>query len=1120
MPLDLVGFVRKWEASQLTERSAAPQHFRDLCEVLGVPHPTQVDEIGASYTFEKRVTKAGTGEAGSADVWKRGWFAWEYKSKGGDLNRAYKQLNEYHEALDNPPLLIVCDFVRFEVHTKFENLPTRVYKFVLTDLLHARDTATCALPPLEVLRHVFGDFNQLRPTVAAARVTEAAAADFLHLAQRLELERAASPDRPSKEEIAHFLMRLVFCLFADSVRLLPNHAFRALVTNDRHSPFNFNRKLPTLFHAMSFEHGFFGADTIPHFNGGLFSDNRTIDLDGADMGILYSASQHDWSHIEPAIFGTLFERSLDQAKRSMIGAHYTSSEDILLLIEPVVIAPLKSRWQAVQQAVLEALAEEAATEPGAPSSPAATPAKHRPSPPENRSVIPSEVEGPASLPRPPRPAKASATQRPTAANVQKTLRLNRPALTLLQDWAAELSQLRILDPACGSGNFLYVALRRLLDLWHEARVFGVAHGLTLSLDPMPNPAQLFGIEIDFYAHEIASIVVWIGFLQWKVEHGIHDEKQPLLKVLDNIEHNDAILRYDPAGKLFEPTWPQTDFIIGNPPFLGGKLLRRELGDKYVDHLFDVYRGRVKAESDLVVYWFEKARQQLEDEKVTRIGLLATQGIRGGANRAVLDRISETGTIFWAWSDRPWLLKGATVHVSMIGFERQAPTARHITAQSKALDPGKHDLTGLKVRHTPIAAEPGAPSSPTVSPSAKVGSPTDLALPATTPAVPSMTASSSWVGLSQAPDPLDPQHLSCTLNGRPVLFINADLTSGSDTASAHRLRENRGICFMGTTKVGPFDIDAETARKMLSAPLNPNGRPNSDVVRPWVNALDITRRPRDMFIIDFGTDMPEQEAALYELPFEYVRHHVQPIRAMPNRDLADSPWWIHGRPRGDLRHAVAPLSRYILTSRVSKYRLFIWLPVTTIPDSATFAFARDDGYFFGVLHSRPHELWALQMGTQLESRPRYTPDSTFDTFPFPWPPGTEPTEAESLTVHAIADAARDLVRLRDAWLNPPGIPEADLKDKTLTKLYNQRPTWLSNAHRTLDRAVFAAYGWPSDLTREDILARLLALNHQRAAATPDPKRTVPKRSKAGSQTLRNPQSSSKPAPDQATQPKPT
>lgn len=1031
MPIDLLNFVRKWNASALTERSAAPQHFRDLCEVLDVPHPTQLDEIGASYTYEKRVAKAGTGEGGYADVWKRGYFAWEYKSKGGDLKRAYKQLNEYHEALDNPPLLIVCDFVRFEVHTKFENLPTRIYAFTLDDLLVNRDTATCALPPIEVLRHLFGDFNQLRPGIAAARVTEAAARDFLRLAQQLELERAAAPG-PPKEQIAHFLMRLVFCLFADSVGLLPHHAFRSLVTNDRHSPLSFNRKLPVLFAAMSQPHGFFGADNIPYFNGGLFSDHATIELNHADLGILHSAAQHDWSTIEPAIFGTLFERSLDAAKRSMIGAHYTSTEDILLLVEPVVMDPLRRRWAAVQQSVLDALAEEAvfepaitpgaplttgATKPGAPSSPTASP----PTAVISTRAHSAQWRDPRISPAAPLPPGAPSS--PTASSSvrvgsqdakgtaprrlqQNTLKLNRPALTLLQDWAAELSALRILDPACGSGNFLYVALKRLLDLWHEARLFSLAYGLTLALDPIPNPGQLFGIEIDFYAHEIASIVVWIGFLQWKRDHQIVDHKEPLLQKLTNLEHADAILRYDADNKPYEPTWPQADFIIGNPPFLGDKRMRSEMNIEphptYVDDLRRLYDQRVPGGADLVTYWFEKARAATSSSPA-RAGLLATNSISMVGNRPVLDRISKSGNIFMAWSDRPWLLNGASVRVSMLGFDN---------------------------------------------------------------------------GTEQV-------HM---LDGELVPEIHADLTPGSNVAGALQLIENESLCFLGMMKAGPFDITAEEAGKMLARPVNPNGRPNNDVVRRRLGGQDITGRDREGWIIDFGAYMPEAEAAFYEWPFEFVKKYVKPERLQNRRARMAQRWWIHGEARPGLRRAIEQLSRYIVTPEVSKHRVFTWVSSSVVPDHKLHVVARADDYFFGVLQSKAHEDWTLATCSWIGkgNDPSYNSETTFLTFPFPYPPGTEPTEADSPIVHAIADAARTLVRLRDAWLNPKDpdskpLPEADLKTRTLTNLYNARPEWLSNAHRTLDHAVFAAYIWPPTLTRDEILARLLALNHQRAFA---------------------------------------
>src|SRR5215207_8935181 len=261
--------------------------------------------------------------------------------------------------------------------------------------------------------------------------------------------------------------------------------------------------------------------------------------------------------------------------------------------------------------------------------------------------------------------------------------------------------------------------------------------------------------------------------------------------------------------------------------------------------------------------------------------------------------------------------------------------------------------------------------------------------------------------------------------------------------------------------------------MLEAPINPNGRPNSDVVRPWANAMDITRRPRNVRIIDFGAEMPLDEAALYEMPFSYVEEHVKPKYGQTRRT-----WWLHERPRPDMRRALDGLPHYLCTPRHSKYRLFVWLDSTTLPDSANIAFARDDDYFFGVLHSRAHELWALRMGTSLEDRPRYTPTTRFETFPLPWPPGGEP-EGDA-RVEAIAEAARRLDEVRRNWLDPEGADETELKKRTLTNLYNQRPTWLQNAHAALDRAVFAAYGWPEEIDDEDILKNLLALNLERSA----------------------------------------
>ncbi len=266
--------------------------------------------------------------------------------------------------------------------------------------------------------------------------------------------------------------------------------------------------------------------------------------------------------------------------------------------------------------------------------------------------------------------------------------------------------------------------------------------------------------------------------------------------------------------------------------------------------------------------------------------------------------------------------------------------------------------------------------------------------------------------------------------------------------------------------------------MLNA-VNTSGKPNSDVVRPWVNGMDITSRPRNMYIVDFGIQLPLEDAKMYELPFQFVFDNVKSTRDVDRSQSAMNSWWLHARPRPAMRAAIKDLTRYIITPRVSKYRLYQWLPTTVLADSATVVFARDDDYFFGVLHSRVHEVWALLMGTALEDRPRYTPSTCFETFPMPWAPRQEPqTDAR---VIAIATAARALVAARDAWLNPVDVPAPELAKRTLTNLYNLNPAWLRDAHATLDAAVCSAYGWPSDLSDNDLIARLLELNQQRAQA---------------------------------------
>jgi hypothetical protein len=427
--------------------------------------------------------------------------------------------------------------------------------------------------------------------------------------------------------------------------------------------------------------------------------------------------------------------------------------------------------------------------------------------------------------------------------------------------------------------------------------------------------------------------------------------------------------------------------------LGDKKMRAELGDKYVEALRELYGDRIPGQSDLVCYWFEKARGMVELEKVKRAGLLATNSIRGGANRTVIDRIKKTGNIFWAQSDRDWFLDGAAVRISMIGFD-------------------------------------------------------------------------------------DGHEKVITLDNLEVAKINPDLTALTNLPSAKTLTENLNLAFIGIQKGGKFDIREEQALVMLALRENPNGKPNSDVVKPWINGLDITRGPQGMWIIDFGTNMPLEQACQYSTPFEYIKKHVKNIREGTNsEERTTERWWLHQRPRPEMRNALQNLHRYIATARVAKYRLFSWSHPDVVPDSQVVVIARSDDYFLGILHSRLHEIWSLKLGTALEDRPRYTPTTTFETFPFPWAPGSEPLDDPR--VQAIAAAAKELVEMRDNWLNPAGIAEAERKKRTLTNLYNARPTWLDLAHKRLDAAVFDAYGWPHELSDEQILERLLALNIQRA-----------------------------------------
>lgn len=968
-------FIAKWKDNKLSERAGAQAHFLDLCDLLGVEKPSDPD----NYTFERGAKRTGAGR-GWADVWKRHCFAWEYKGPHGNLDLALKQLMTYALALDNPPLLVVSDRLKIEIHTHFTGTPSSKEVIAIQDI--------GAPENLQRLRQLFNNPSAFKPERTRTAITLQAAKLIGDLAWQMQ-QRNHDP-----HQVAHFLNKLVFCLFAEDAKgpasepLLPNRLFSKLLASGQKDPVRFERQLKNLFQAMSDRHGAFGEHVIQWFNGGLFDDDLTLPLTSDDIDKLLSVSVLDWSAIEPSIFGTLFERGLDPAKRSQLGAHYTDPVSIMRIVNPVIVEPLLADW-AIEKAAIAA-----------------------------HMAVFDQFEN----------SKKSA-EKAKATNALKD------ATKRYIGFKEKLKNYQVLDPACGSGNFLYLALQALKDI--ELRVGLEAEELGLERGfPEVGPQAMHGIELSPYAAELAKVTVWIGDIQWMLKHGFAPSKEPILKTLDGIQCRDALLETRTENKtengvavvhqtITMAQWPVVDAIIGNPPFLGGSKMREELGDDYTETVREMYQHSVPGGADLVCYWFAKAYWALTGRGVTRAGLVATNSIRQRTNRPVLERIVNEGEIFTAWSDEEWVNEGAAVRVSIVCFSAKAGSA-----------------------------------------SARM------------------------------------------LDGRSVGSINADLTgseSGAasmDVTQAKPLPENAGVSFQGSQKIGAFDIDGDLAREWLKLP-NPHGKPNSDVLKPSWNGIDVTRRPRDGWIIDFGLTMSEAEAALYEAPFRYVVEHVKPERIQNNREAYRKNWWRHGEPRVAMRAAIAPLKRYIVTGEVAKHRNFVWADEAVLPDKKLIVIGRDDDLTFGIVSSSIHQAWTLALGGRhgVGNDPYYNPTQCFQTFPFPTPDKAIATE--------IATAAKRLNDLRENWLNPPEwvdvvpevvegyppriIPKPEyakaIKERTLTNLYNARQKgevqWLEDAHRTLDAAVARAYGWSDytpEMSDEEILRRLLKLNLERAAAS--------------------------------------
>ena len=985
--MNFTDFYAKWgtggTAASLNERQGAQPHFMDLCALLGVATPGSSRQDGQSdYIFEQDTLLLGEAR-GYADVFKRGHFAWENKAPGKDLDKALKQLLGYSLALSNPPLLVVCDRATIRIHTQFTGHPSVVHTVQIQELEQPEKRA--------LLKKLWDNPEWFRPKATTRDITEVAAKSFATLAARLR-SRGCVLDKNSNivsgtsvnspEVVAHFLTQCLFCFFADDVDLLPQRLFEGLVKNTRITPAKLSDGLVNLFTAMQ-KGGLYGNDDIPWFNGGLFKTIAVPQLDILDVTELRNAAALNWTAIDVSIFGTLFERGLDPKKRSQLGAHYTDPATIARIIDPVIRRPLLQKWEQSRQEI----------------------------------------------------------RRLVALSKAKNDKNHKLAKAEFVRWLEDLRAYRILDPACGSGNFLFHGLKVLKDIEHASHLEAAKLGLDREADLVTGPHNMLGLELNEYAAELARVTVWIGELQWRLTHGYEFKTNPVLEPLDCIECRDALLQFTPEPT--EADWPKASVVVGNPPFLGGSKKRRELGDAYFEALDKVFAGRVPGGADLVCYWFDKALKAIEINGLGAAGLVSTNSIRGGANRKVLDAICEKSAIFEAWSDESWVNDGADVRVSLIAFGH---------------------------------------------------------------------ASGAMV------DGVEGRSIHSDLSLDLLNTVDVNLTKALPFAA------NKNTCFLGPEKNGKFDISGEQARDWLRNP-NVNGISSSLVLKPRYNGIDLQRRYTDGWVIDFGTSMTEQEAMGFEKPFEWVSLHVKPLRATNKDNSRRVNWWRFGRTGDDFRQATKNLKRYLAMSAHTKHIVFSWLPIAVMPDKALVIVARDDDTSFGILNSRFHQLWALGLCTWLGvgNDARYNAGNCFETFPFPaglTPQDTASQQTRTLAsgavvpdvpvkkAEAIAQAAHKLTTLRDNWLNPPDwtqrLPEVvplgmttspypdrivpkpghekELSDRTLTKLYNARPAWLSAAHAALDAAVATAYGWTdytAEMADEVILQRLLALNLERS-----------------------------------------
>ena len=1015
-------FIARWSASEGAERAAYAQFLNEFCGLIGVeaPEPPTSDREAVSYRFEYPVRfpdGRGGHSTGRIDLYKKGAFVLEAKQsrlkgqakevlpaqgalpfaeppgprgrRGADrawdvlMLNARRQAEDYAKALPAshgwPPFLILCDVGHcFEFYADFTGqgknyvqFPDRQRYRVFLDDLRDPDVRSR-------LAAIWSDPVSLDPARHAARVTRA-------IAERLAAVSKALERKHDPEEVALFLMRCLFTMFAEDVGLIRKDAFKTLLRECRSEPASFLPLVSELWQAM--DKGDYSTavrERMKRFNGKLYEDAKVFALGREEIGELLAAAEHDWKEVEPAIFGALLEQALDPAERARLGAHYTPRAYVERLVVETVIGPLREDWRAVLGAAQQA-------------------------------------------------RDAGETRR---------------ALALVETFHETLCRTRVLDPACGTGNFLHVAQELMKKLEGEvldaASELGASERLGGFTLHAVGPHQFLGMEINRRAVAIADLVLWIGHLQWHFRTRGIAPREPILEKLDHIHKRDAVLCWDgwpipqwrDGGEVLphprRPVWPAAEFIVGNPPFIGGKDLRARLGDVYAEALWAAH-PQMHESADFVMYWWDRAAEILTrpGSVLRRFGFVTTNSITQLFQRRVAERHlngKRPLSLVMAIADHPWTKAG-----------RDAAAVRIAMTVAQA---GQHEGRLLEVI-------------------AEAGLDTD-----------------------------QPQIELSERTGR----INADLTVGVDVAAAAGLRANTGLSSRGMSLHGAGFI----VTRSQAAHLGLGRRPGLEQhIRAYRNGRDLMARGRDVLAIDLFGLSAEAVRDRFPEVYQHVKRtvkepkdeHGKPIgRDANRRDSYREQWWIFGEPRRDLRPALTGLQRYIATVETAKHRIFQFLDVSILPDNKLVAIGLSDAYALGVLSSRIHEVWYLASAGKLGVYERdavYVKSRCFDPFPFP-----DATEAQKEAIRRPAEAL-DALRKQVLDVYP---------DLTLTKLYNVREAIhagrplgavesgirdrglvliLDEHHAEIDRAVAAAYGWPVDLPEGEVLARLVALNRIRA-----------------------------------------